>query len=230
MAEGPADTKAASGHDAAGMVRLHGAGFRDVWDLSTSPAPISCAASAPRTAPCRSLQRDLYDRAAAIRAATRAGTAVHESLLCRVRPREERDGGITVCRLQAPVQKAAARRTGSSAVRVQGRCSVLRRASRLHPPEARRNEIVSFVKKSGLKTSPSAVPRSTGAYPMPFDEGHVAYVWATRCSRTSSPASVTVTGPRRRVRSPLAHAVPLRRQGHHLSLRDRPAMLMAAGL
>ena len=44
-------------------------------------------------------------------------------------------------------------------------------------PETRRNEIVSFV-KSGLKDL--SISRSTFDWgvPMPFDEGHVAYVWA----------------------------------------------------
>ena len=44
-------------------------------------------------------------------------------------------------------------------------------------PETRKNEIVSFV-KSGLKDL--SISRSTFDWgvPLPFDEGHVAYVWA----------------------------------------------------
>ena len=44
-------------------------------------------------------------------------------------------------------------------------------------PETRRNEVVSFV-KSGLKDL--SISRSTFDWgvPLPFDEGHVAYVWA----------------------------------------------------
>ena len=44
-------------------------------------------------------------------------------------------------------------------------------------PESRRNEIVSFV-KSGLQDL--SISRSTFDWgiPLPFDEGHVCYVWA----------------------------------------------------
>ena len=104
-----ADTRRLEGHDAAGLVRLHGAGFpRCVGSCSTSPTPISCAPPSRATpAPCRSSGRTCYDKGYCYKGSYEGWYCVHEETYYAESDLEKNEDGEFVCPdCKRPVQKA----------------------------------------------------------------------------------------------------------------------------
>ena len=155
--------------------------FRDVWDLLDITYTDFVRTTEPRHA--RTVQKfwqDLYDKGYCYKGSYEGWYCVHEETYYAESDLEKNEDGEFVCPdCKRPVQKAGGEENWF--FKLSEFQEPLLKFYDEHPdfirPETRRNEIVSFV-KSGLKDL--SISRSTFDWgvPMPFDEGHVAYVWA----------------------------------------------------
>lgn len=155
--------------------------FRNVWDLLDITYTDFVRTTEPRHA--RTVQKfwqDLYDKGYCYKGSYEGWYCVHEETYYAESDLEKNEEGEFICPdCKRPVQKAGGEENWF--FKLSEFQEPLLKFYDEHPdfirPETRRNEIVSFV-KSGLKDL--SISRSTFDWgvPMPFDEGHVAYVWA----------------------------------------------------
>ncbi len=155
--------------------------FREVWDMLDITYTDFVRTTEPRHA--RTVQKfwqDLYDRGFCYKGSYEGWYCVHEETYYAESDLEKNDEGELVCPdCKRPVQKASGEENWF--FKLSDFQDKLLEFYEQNPdfirPETRRNEIVSFV-KSGLKDL--SISRSTFDWgvPLPFDEGHVAYVWA----------------------------------------------------
>ena len=155
--------------------------FRDTWDMLNITYTDFVRTSEPRHA--RSTQRfwqDLYDKGYLYKGSYEGWYCVHEETYYAESELEKDEDGVFVCPdCKRPVQRAAGEENWFFKLSEFQQPLLDYYAS--HPefirPETRAHEIVSFV-EGGLKDL--SISRSTFDWgvPLPFDEGHVAYVWA----------------------------------------------------
>lgn len=153
--------------------------FRDAWDMLGITYTDFVRTTEPRHA--RTVQKfwqDLYDRGWCYKGSYEGWYCVHEETYYAESDLEKNEDGELVCPdCKRPVQKAGGEENWFFKLSEFG--DKLLAFYEENPdfirPETRKNEIVSFV-KSGLKDL--SISRSTFDWgvPLPFDEGHVAYV------------------------------------------------------
>ncbi len=156
--------------------------FRDAWEMLDIEYTDFVRTTEPRHA--RTVQRfwqDLYDRGWLYKGAYEGWYCVHEETYYAESDLEKNEDGEFVCPdCKRPVQLMASGEENWF-FKLSEFQQPLLDFYESHPdfirPESRRNEIVSFVSR-GLKDL--SISRSTFDWgvPLPFDEGHVAYVWA----------------------------------------------------
>ena len=176
-----ADTAAAHGMEPQEWCDSMEPAFRDAWDLLNITYTDFVRTTEDRQA--RTVQKfwqDLYDRGYLYKGAYEGWYCVHEETYYAESDLEKNEDGVYVCPdCKRPVQKAGGEENWFFKLSEFG--DKLLAYYEEHPdfirPEIRKNEVVSFV-KSGLKDL--SISRSTFDWgvPLPFDEGHVAYVWA----------------------------------------------------
>ncbi len=155
--------------------------FRDAWDMLDITYTDFVRTTEPRHA--RTVQRfwqDLYDKGYCYKGSYEGWYCVHEETYYAESDLEKNEEGELVCPdCKRPVQKASGEENWF--FKLSDFQDKLLAFYEENPdfirPETRKNEIVSFV-KSGLKDL--SISRSTFDWgvPLPFDDGHVAYVWA----------------------------------------------------
>ena len=155
--------------------------FRDAWDMLDITYTDFVRTTEPRHA--RTVQKfwqDLYDKGWCYKGSYEGWYCVHEETYYAESDLEKNEDGEFVCPdCKRPVQKAGGEENWF--FKLSEFQEPLLKFYEENPdfirPETRKNEIVSFV-KSGLKDL--SISRSTFDWgvPLPFDEGHVAYVWA----------------------------------------------------
>ena len=156
--------------------------FRDTWDLLNITYTDFVRTSSDRQA--RSVQKfwtDLYDKGYLYKSSYEGWYCVHEETYYAESDLEKNEDGEFVCPdCKRPVQLMASGEENWF-FKLSDFQQPLLDFYESHPdfirPETRKNEIVTFV-KGGLKDL--SISRSTFDWgiPLPFDEGHVAYVWA----------------------------------------------------
>ena len=156
--------------------------FREAWDMLGITYTDFVRTTEPRQA--RTVQKfwtDLYDRGWLYKGAYEGWYCVHEETYYAESDLEKDEDGTFVCPdCKRPVQLMASGEENWF-FKLSEFQEPLLAFYEEHPefirPESRRNEIVSFVSR-GLKDL--SISRSTFDWgiPLPFDEGHVAYVWA----------------------------------------------------
>ncbi|MEG0756844.1 MAG: methionine--tRNA ligase [Raoultibacter sp.] len=148
--------------------------FRDAWtelDITTEPRH------------ARTVQKfwtDLYDKGFLYKGAYEGWYCVHEETYYAEGDLEKNEEDVFVCPdCKRPVQQASGEENWFFKLSEfeDKLLTYFDENPDFIRPETRRNEIVSFV-KGGLKDL--SISRSTFDWgvPLPFDEGHVAYVWA----------------------------------------------------
>ena len=155
--------------------------FRDAWDILGITYTDFVRTTEPRHAvTVQKFWQDLYDKGWCYKGSYEGWYCVHEETYYAESDLEKNDEGELVCPdCKRPVQKAGGEENWFFKLSEFG--DKLLAFYEENPdfirPETRKNEIVSFV-KSGLKDL--SISRSTFDWgvPLPFDEGHVAYVWA----------------------------------------------------
>lgn len=155
--------------------------FRDAWDMLGITYTDFVRTTEPRHAvTVQKFWQDLYDKGWCYKGSYEGWYCVHEETYYAESDLEKNDEGELVCPdCKRPVQKAGGEENWFFKLSEFG--DKLLAFYEENPdfirPETRKNEIVSFV-KSGLKDL--SISRSTFDWgvPLPFDEGHVAYVWA----------------------------------------------------
>ncbi len=155
--------------------------FRDAWDMLDITYTDFVRTTEPRHARCvQKFWQDLYDKGWCYKGSYEGWYCVHEETYYAESDLEKNDDGEYVCPdCKRPVQKASGEENWF--FKLSEFQDQLLSFYEEHPdfirPETRRNEIVSFVER-GLKDL--SISRSTFSWgvPLPFDEGHVAYVWA----------------------------------------------------
>lgn len=176
-----ADTAAAKGMTPQDWCDSMEPAFRDVWDALDITYTDFVRTTEPRHArTVRKFWQDLYDGGWCYKGSYEGWYCVHEETYYAESDLEKNEEGIYVCPdCKRPVQKAGGEENWFFKLsEFQDRLLAFYEE---HPdfirPESRRNEIVSFVER-GLKDL--SISRSTFDWgiPLPFDEGHVAYVWA----------------------------------------------------
>ena len=155
--------------------------FRNVWDLLDITYTDFVRTTQPRHA--RTVQKfwqDLFDKGWCYKGSYEGWYCVHEETYYAESDLEKNEDGELVCPdCHRPVQKAGGEENWF--FKLSEFQEPLLKFYEEHPdfirPETRKNEVVTFV-KSGLKDL--SISRSTFDWgvPLPFDEGHVAYVWA----------------------------------------------------
>lgn len=155
--------------------------FRDAWNMLDITYTDFVRTTEPRHA--RTVQKfwsDLFDKGFLYKGAYEGWYCVHEETYYTEGELEKDEEGVFVCPdCKRPVRKASGEENWF--FKLSEFEDKLLAFYDENPdfirPETRRNEIVSFV-KSGLKDL--SISRSTFDWgvPLPFDEGHVAYVWA----------------------------------------------------
>ena len=214
-----ADTAAAKGMTPQDWCDSMEPAFRDAWDMLGITYTDFVRTTEPRHA--KSVQKfwqELYDKGWCYKGSYEGWYCVHEETYYAESDLEKNDEGQLVCPdCKRPVQKAGGEENWFFKLSEFG--DKLLAFYEENPdfirPETRKNEIVSFV-KSGLKDL--SISRSTFDWgvPLPFDEGHVAYVWADALLAYLTGIGYGDEGERAgEFDAPLAHAVPLRGQGHH---------------
>lgn len=176
-----ADTAAAKGMSPQEWCDSMEPAFREVWDLLDINYDEFIRTTQPRHA--RTVQKfwnDLYEKGWLYKGRYEGWYCVHEETYYAESDLEKNEDGVFVCpECHRPVQQSSGEENWffkMSAFQDQ-----LLAFYDEHPdyiqPVTRRNEVVNFV-KSGLKDL--SISRSTFDWgvPLPFDEGHVAYVWA----------------------------------------------------
>lgn len=156
--------------------------FREVWDMLDITYTDFVRTTEPRHA--RTVQKfwqDLYDRGYLYKGSYEGWYCVHEETYYAESDLEKNEDGVFVCPdCKRPVQMMSSGEENWF-FKLSEFQEPLLRFYRDNPdfvrPETRRNEIVTFV-EGGLKDL--SISRSTFDWgvPLPFDEGHVAYVWA----------------------------------------------------
>ena len=155
--------------------------FRDAWDMLGITYTDFVRTTEPRHAvTVQKFWQDLYDKGWCYKGSYEGWYCVHEETYYAESDLEKNEDGEFVCPdCKRPVQKAGGEENWFFKLSEFG--DKLLAFYEENPdfirPETRKNEIVSFV-KSGLKDL--SISRSTFDWgvPLPFDEGHVAYVWA----------------------------------------------------
>ena len=155
--------------------------FRDAWDMLGITYTDFVRTTEPRHAvTVQKFWQDLYDKGWCYKGSYEGWYCVHEETYYAESDLEKNEEGQLVCPdCKRPVQKAGGEENWFFKLSEFG--DKLLAFYEENPdfirPETRKNEIVSFV-KSGLKDL--SISRSTFDWgvPLPFDEGHVAYVWA----------------------------------------------------
>ncbi len=176
-----ADTAAAKGMQPQEWCDSMEPAFRDAWKMLDITYTDFVRTTEPRHA--RTVQKfwqDLYDKGWCYKGSYEGWYCVHEETYYAESDLEKNDDGEWVCPdCHRPVQKASGEENWF--FKLSEFQQPLLKFYEEHPdfirPETRRNEIVSFVER-GLKDL--SISRSTFDWgiPLPFDEGHVAYVWA----------------------------------------------------
>ncbi len=156
--------------------------FRDAWEMLNIQYTDFVRTTEPRHA--KSVQnfwQKLYDNGYLYKGAYEGWYCVHEETYYAESDLEKDEEGTYVCPdCKRPVQLMASGEENWF-FRLSDFQQPLLDFYESHPdfirPESRKNEIVSFVSR-GLKDL--SISRSTFDWgvPLPFDEGHVAYVWA----------------------------------------------------
>jgi len=156
--------------------------FRDTWDLLNITYTDFVRTSSDRQE--RTVQKfwcDLYDKGYLYKGSYEGWYCVHEETFYAESDLEKNEDGEFVCPdCKRPVQLMASGEENWF-FKLSDFQQPLLDFYESHPdfirPVTRRNEIVSFVER-GLKDL--SISRSTFDWgvPLPFDEGHVAYVWA----------------------------------------------------
>ena len=156
--------------------------FRDTWELLGITYTDFVRTTEPRQH--RTVQKfwnDLYEKGFLYKGSYEGWYCVHEETYYAESDLEKNEDGEFVCPdCKRPVQLMASGEENWF-FKLSDFQQPLLDFYESHPdfirPESRRNEIVTFV-ESGLKDL--SISRSTFDWgiPLPFDEGHVAYVWA----------------------------------------------------
>ncbi len=155
--------------------------FRDTWEMLDITYTDLVRTTEPRHArTVRRFWQDLYDKGWCYKGSYEGWYCVHEETYYAESDLEKNEEGVYVCPdCKRPVQKASGEENWF--FKLSEFQEPLLKFYDEHPdfirPVSRRNEIVSFV-KGGLKDL--SISRSTFDWgiPLPFDESHVAYVWA----------------------------------------------------
>ena len=156
--------------------------FRDTWDLLNITYTDFVRTSSDRqTRTVQKFWTDLYDKGYLYKGSYEGWYCVHEETFYAESDLEKNEDGEFVCPdCKRPVQLMASGEENWF-FKLSDFQQPLLDFYEAHPdfirPESRRNEIVTFV-EGGLKDL--SISRSTFDWgvPLPFDEGHVAYVWA----------------------------------------------------
>lgn len=155
--------------------------YKKTWDLLNIDYTDFVRTTQPRQArTVRKFWNDLYNKGYLYKSSYEGWYCVHEETYYAESDLEKNEDGVYVCpECHRPVQKMAGEKNWFFKLsEFQDKLLAYYDA---HPdfirPASRRNEVVSFVKR-GLKDL--SISRSTFDWgiPYPFDEGHVAYVWA----------------------------------------------------
>ncbi len=155
--------------------------FRDTWDMLDITYTDFVRTTEPRHAvTVRKFWQDLYDKGWCYKGSYEGWYCVHEETYYAESDLEKNDEGQFVCPdCKRPVQKAGGEENWF--FKLSEFQQPLLDFYEAHPdfirPVSRRNEIVAFV-QGGLRDL--SISRSTFDWgvPLPFDEDHVAYVWA----------------------------------------------------
>ena len=156
--------------------------FKDAWDmLGITYTDFVRTSSDRQTKTVQKFWGDLYDKGYLYKSAYEGWYCVHEETYYAESDLEKNEDGEFVC----PDCKRPVRRMASGEENWFFKLSDFQQKLldfyEANPdfirPETRRNEVVSFV-RSGLQDL--SISRSTFDWgiPLPFDEGHVCYVWA----------------------------------------------------
>lgn len=155
--------------------------FREAWDMLDITYTDFVRTTEPRHA--RTVQKfwtNLHEKGFLYKGAYEGWYCVHEETYYAESDLEKNDEGVYVCPdCKRPVRQSSGEENWF--FKLSEFEDKLLAFYEENPdfirPETRRNEIVSFV-KSGLKDL--SISRSTFDWgiPLPFDKGHVAYVWA----------------------------------------------------
>ena len=181
--------------------------FRNVWDLLDITYTDFVRTTQPRhTRTVQKFWQDLFDKGWCYKGSYEGWYCVHEETYYAESDLEKNEDGELVCPdCHRPVQKAGGEENWF--FKLSEFQEPLLKFYEENPdfirPETRKNEVVTFV-KSGLKDL--SISRSTFDWgvPLPFDEGHVAYVWADALlayltgigtATSSAPASSSSAGP-----------------------------------
>ncbi len=155
--------------------------FRETWDMLDITYTDFVRTTEPRHA--RSVQDfwlQLHEDGWLYKGAYEGWYCVHEETYYAESDLEKNEEGVFICPdCKRPVQRASGEENWFFKLSEfqQPLLDFYESNPDFIRPETRKNEIVSFV-KSGLKDL--SISRSTFDWgvPLPFDEGHVAYVWA----------------------------------------------------
>ena len=155
--------------------------FRDAWEMLNITYTDFVRTTEPRHAETvKKFWNDLYDKGYLYKGSYEGWYCVHEETYYAESDLEKNEDGVFVCPdCKRPVQQASGEENWF--FKLSEFAQPLLDFYEANPdfirPETRKNEIVSFV-KGGLKDL--SISRSTFDWgvPLPFDEGHVAYVWA----------------------------------------------------
>lgn len=177
-----ADTAAAKGMTPQEWCDSMEPAFRDTWDLLNITYTDFVRTTEPRHAETvQQFWQDLYDRGYLYKGSYEGWYCVHEETYYAESDLEKNEDGEFVCPdCKRPVQLMSGGEENWFFKLSEFQQPLLDFYAS-HPdfirPESRRNEIVAFVER-GLKDL--SISRSTFDWgvPLPFDEGHVAYVWA----------------------------------------------------
>ena len=156
--------------------------FRDTWELlGITYTDFVRTSSARQTRTVQKFWSDLYEKGWLYKGSYEGWYCVHEETYYAESDLEKNEDGEYVCPdCKRPVQLMASGEENWFFKLSEFQQPLLDFYA-AHPdfirPESRRNEIVTFV-EGGLKDL--SISRSTFDWgvPLPFDEGHVAYVWA----------------------------------------------------
>lgn len=176
-----ADTAAAKGMTPQEWCDSMEPAFRDAWNLLGISYTDFVRTTEPRQArTVRKFWNDLYEKGFLYKDSYEGWYCVHEETYYAEGDLEKNEEGAFVCpECKRPVQQASGEENWF--FKLSEFQQPLLKFYEDHPdfirPVMRRNEIVTFV-EGGLKDL--SISRSTFDWgvPLPFDEGHVAYVWA----------------------------------------------------
>ena len=169
--------------------------FKDAWDmLDITYTDFVRTTEERQTRTVQKFWTDLYEKGYLYKSAYEGWYCVHEETYYAENDLEKNEEGEFVCPdCHRPVRRASGEENWF--FKLSEFQEPLLKFYEEHPefirPETRKNEIVTFV-KGGLQDL--SISRSTFDWgiPLPFDEGHVCYVWADALLHTSR-ASATLT-------------------------------------